>query len=190
MKAIHDLVAAATGFSVERGDQFVLESLPFESTTNFQPEAPPIAVPPDARVPKPLQPYVKDFNTLLFYGGVAVASIVFLAFVLFLLTRFTKGAAAESKKAIQAGPEPPKAHTGEEVGARIEAALAGQQERKRVLQLEQEQEMLDSLAIPIATTKKAEVLIKHLRENISKDVETTTNVFRAWISDEDKNKQQ
>ena len=47
--------------------------------------------------------------------------------------------------------------------------------------------MLNSLAIPIATTKKAEVLIKHLRENIAKDVEATTNVFRSWMSDADKN---
>lgn len=186
MKAIHDLVAAVTGFSAERGDQFVLESLPFESTANFQPEAPPVFAAPDARVPKPLQPYIKDFNTLLLYGAVAVAGIILLAVAIVLLMKMTKSASAESNKAI-AGPEAEKAHTGEEVGARIEAALAGQQERQRALQLEQENAVLNSLAIPIATTKKAEVLIKHLRENVVKDVESTANVFRSWMSDPDKN---
>ena len=187
MKAIRDLVSAVTGFSADRGDQFVLESLPFESTQNFQPEPPAIQVQPDARVPKFLQPFVKDFNTLLFYGAVAVAGLGFLAVVLFLLMKMGKGPSAESNKAIAAGAEGPKAHTAEEVEARIEAALSGQQEKQRALQLEQEDAMLNSLAIPIATTKKAEVLIKHLRENIAKDVEATTNVFRSWMSDADKN---
>lgn len=185
MKAIHDLVAAATGFSAERGDQFVLEALPFESTANFQPETPVAPVLPDARVPKPLQPFVKDFNTLLFYGAAAVVGLIFLAVVLVLLMKMTKSSSAQSNKAIAAA-ESEKAHTPEEVGARIEAALSGQQERQRALQLEQENAVLNSLAIPIATTKKAEVLIKHLRENITKDVESTANVFRSWMSDTEK----
>jgi len=187
MKAIHDLVAAATGFSTDRGDQFVLESLPFESTVNFQPEAAPVAIQPDGRIPKPLQPFIKDFNTMLFDGAVAIGGLLFLAVVLFLVMRVAK-VSASSKKAIEAAAvaEAPKAHTGAEVGARIEAALTGQQERQRALQLEQEEEVLNSLAIPIATTKKAEVLIKHLRENIKKDVENTSNVFRTWIEDADK----
>jgi flagellar M-ring protein FliF len=182
MKAIHDLVAAATGFSVERGDQFVLEALPFESTTNFQPEPQFAPVAPDSRVPKPLQPFVRDLNTLLVYAAIAVVGLVLLGAVMVLLMRMIKSSSAESKKAI-AAPEGEKAHTGEEVGARIEAALAGQQERQRALQLEQENAVLNSLAIPIATTKKAEVLIKHLRDNIAKDVESTANVFRSWMSD-------
>jgi flagellar M-ring protein FliF len=185
MKAIRDLVAAATGFSVERGDQFVLEALPFESTANFQPEPTVAPVLPDGRVPKPLQPFVKDFNTLLFYGAIAVVGLIFLAVVLVLLMKMTKSSPAESNKTIAAA-EGERAHTGEEVGARIEAALAGQQERQRALQLEQENAVLNALAIPIATTKKAEVLIKHLRDNISKDVESTANVFRSWMSDTEK----
>jgi flagellar M-ring protein FliF len=185
MKAIHDLVAAATGFNAERGDQFVLEALPFESTTNFQPEPAVVPALPDARVPKPLQPFVKDFNTLIFYGAVAVVGLIFLAVVLVLLMKMTKSSSAESSKAVAAA-EAEKTHTPEQVGARIEAVLSGQQERQRALQLEQENAVLNALAIPIATTKKAEVLIKHLRENITKDVESTANVFRSWMADAEK----
>jgi flagellar M-ring protein FliF len=182
MKAIHDLVAAATGFSAERGDQFVLESLPFETTANFQPEPSAAPAPVDSRIPKSLEPFVKDFNTLLIYGVIVIAGLIFVAITVFLLMRMVRHSSASSNKAI-AAPEGEKAHTGAEVGARIEAALAGQQERQRALQLEQENAVLNSLAIPIATTKKAEVLIKHLRDNIAKDVESTANVFRSWMSD-------
>jgi flagellar M-ring protein FliF len=45
IKTIKDLVAAATGFSAERGDQLIVESLPFESSLN--------AEPPAASAPKP-----------------------------------------------------------------------------------------------------------------------------------------
>src|SRR5579862_4529705 len=41
LKSIRDLVAAATGFSAERGDQLIVESLPFESTLNLEPPLPP-----------------------------------------------------------------------------------------------------------------------------------------------------
>ena len=45
IKTIKDLVAAATGFNAERGDQLIVESLPFESSLN--------APPPAASAPKP-----------------------------------------------------------------------------------------------------------------------------------------
>jgi flagellar M-ring protein FliF len=37
LKTIKDLVAAATGFNAERGDQLIVESLPFESSLNSEP---------------------------------------------------------------------------------------------------------------------------------------------------------
>lgn len=37
MKTIKELVAGVTGFSAERGDQLIVESLPFESVLNVQP---------------------------------------------------------------------------------------------------------------------------------------------------------
>jgi flagellar M-ring protein FliF len=45
IKTFKDLVAAATGFNAERGDQLIVESLPFESSLNAQP--------PAASAPKP-----------------------------------------------------------------------------------------------------------------------------------------
>src|SRR5207248_9161417 len=48
LKTIRELVAAATGFSAERGDQLTIESLPFDSTLTREPPmtALPAATPP------------------------------------------------------------------------------------------------------------------------------------------------
>jgi flagellar M-ring protein FliF len=41
LKVIRDLVAGITGFSAERGDQLVIETLPFETTLQLEPPASP-----------------------------------------------------------------------------------------------------------------------------------------------------
>jgi len=46
LTAIHDLVAGIVGFNAERGDQIVMETLPFETTLLLEP--PPIPLPPGA----------------------------------------------------------------------------------------------------------------------------------------------
>ena len=73
LKSIHEVVAAATGFSAERGDQLIVETLPFESTLNQEPMLP--ASPPQAA---PLVPK----NLLLPVGAGAAGVILLLAFVL------------------------------------------------------------------------------------------------------------
>jgi len=55
LKTIRDLVAGVTGFNTERGDQLVVESLPFESSIN----APPPAAP--APLSKPKVPAALEF---------------------------------------------------------------------------------------------------------------------------------
>ncbi len=45
LKAIHDLVAGAIGLSTDRGDQLVIESLPFEQTLISEPPLPSTPVP-------------------------------------------------------------------------------------------------------------------------------------------------
>jgi len=37
IKVIHDLIAGVTGFRTDRGDQLIVESLPFESTLISEP---------------------------------------------------------------------------------------------------------------------------------------------------------
>ena len=49
LKIIKDLVAGITGFNAERGDQLVIETLPFETTLLLEPPAAPPA-PGTARI--------------------------------------------------------------------------------------------------------------------------------------------
>ena len=48
LKVIRELVAGVTGLNAERGDQLVIDTLPFESTLTLEPPqaAPPVAAPP------------------------------------------------------------------------------------------------------------------------------------------------
>jgi len=46
LRAIKDLVAATVGFQQERGDQIIVEALPFETTRNIAPQPAPVAAAP------------------------------------------------------------------------------------------------------------------------------------------------
>jgi len=71
LKVIHDLVAGITGFSAERGDQLVIETLPFETTLLLEP---PGGLPGANRPGTPVGglpfPLSLDKKTLLVVGGV------------------------------------------------------------------------------------------------------------------------
>src|SRR5207253_9296588 len=56
LKVIHDLAAAAVGLNTERGDQMIVESLPFESTVNLEP--------PGASVPATQTPALSPIEQL------------------------------------------------------------------------------------------------------------------------------
>ena len=86
LKTIKDLVAATTGFNAERGDQLIVETLPFESSRNAEPPPAPFSAPagqPSGRQPAWLEVVQKNRQLV---GGVAAAVTVILV-VLFSLTR-------------------------------------------------------------------------------------------------------
>ena len=60
LKVIHDLVAAAAGFDAERGDQLIVESLPFESTLNLEPPSSFTPLENDSRKKTPLEQFKSD----------------------------------------------------------------------------------------------------------------------------------
>jgi flagellar M-ring protein FliF len=77
IQTIKDLVAAATGFNAGRGDQLIVESLPFESSLNAQPPA-------SAPKPKPAPAdpawveFLRRYRDLLLPVTLGVALLVFL----------------------------------------------------------------------------------------------------------------
>jgi len=80
IKTIKDLVAAATGFNAERGDQLIVESLPFESSLNAEPpaaSAPKPKTKPEAPVPAWLE-FLRQNRDLVLPVTLGVALLLFM----------------------------------------------------------------------------------------------------------------
>jgi flagellar M-ring protein FliF len=88
LKTIRDLVAGVTGFNAERGDQLIVETLPFESSR----KAPP---PPVFNSSKPVKnppwlDFADKYRDLWAPAGVGLAVLVVLANGIFRLSRRTR----------------------------------------------------------------------------------------------------
>jgi len=180
LKIIHDLVAGVTGFNQERGDQLVIETLPFESTLLLEP--PPIPGVPG--VPGPAKPVPEgsalqlDRKTLMTGGGVALGALV----AVFLFARLRRGKRAGSVEVTGAA----ELHAGNSTAARaaLEAAehdIEAQLAEREALQQKADAQALGSLKLAPVITKKAEVLAKHLRDKIAKEPEVSAQILRTWI---------
>ena len=174
LQTIKDLVAAAIGFTPARGDQLVIEALPFESTlTSEPPDQPAPAAKPD-----PLDLLKK--SPIAIGAGVAVALV--LALGLFAIFRRKK-----KHGAIDIAPQLPETPAKgalpspiAQLGNQIEAALA---ERDAAQNLQME-EFVAALRLPKVTTKKAEALTKHIAEQAKKDPAAMAHVLRGWLQEE------
>jgi len=180
LKSIHDLVAGVVGFNAQRGDQLIVESLPFDSTLNPEPVEPLQAAPPPA-APQPTWPpswrdLIKDKKIMIGAGGALV-----LILVLTIAVRIFRPA-SRSMEVTGVTPQLPagaKAGSEDDIAKKIEATLA----ERAALKQQQEVEALNALKLPPVTTKKAEVLAKHVAEQASKDVTGAAQVLRTWINE-------
>src|ERR1019366_10626988 len=59
----------------------------------------------------------------------------------------------------------------------IQDKLAAQQ----ALQAQVEENALLNLKLPTVSSKKSEVLVKHLRESVTKDTPGSANILRSWL---------
>jgi flagellar M-ring protein FliF len=171
LKAIHDLVAGVIGLSTERGDQLVVETLPFELTLNPE-QLPPAATPPPA--PLKWQDQFLKNRVFVISLGVGAALVLALLFVILRLTwkkvpRATIGLPAEL---------PAGADGSEGLQSQIESRLAEQLAQR----LKLEADALNSLKLP-AVTQKAAVLTKHISEQAKKDSAGMAHVLRAWMAE-------
>ena len=183
LKVIRDLVTGVTGFSAERGDQIVVESLPFESTLALEPPALPNAPAPAA----PRKPFSISWRwerkTILMAAGAGAVLLVLLTSLVFLRKRRKKKAEVSSAAELPAGqaaPAPP-ALEAVPIQDRIESKLA----ERAALQQKLDNEALNALKLAPVITKAAEVLAKHLKEKIAKDPDISAQILRTWIREEE-----
>jgi flagellar M-ring protein FliF len=173
LKTIHDLVAGVIGFTPDRGDQLVVESLPFEATLNpaqirDTPQAAPTA--PESWLQQALK------SKYLAVGvGVGAAFVLVLIVLVLKLTRRRAYAPPSAELPAQL---PSGADSGESLSKKLENQLAEQV----ALRQKQELEALNALKLP-PVTKKTEVLTKHIAEQAKKDSTAMAHVVRSWMSD-------
>ena len=171
LKTIHDLVAGVIGFSAERGDQLVVESLPFESTLNPEPISTSPTPAPVVQA-SPLDQLLKNRYVMI---GAGVGVLLVLGFGVVAMKR----SRSSGRRSVEMDAQlPPGSEAPFDLGKQIEATLAEQ----AALRQKQETEALNALKLP-PVTKKAEVLKKHIGEQAKKDTTPMAHVIRAWMSD-------
>jgi flagellar M-ring protein FliF len=209
VRAIKDLVAAVVGYQQERGDQLIVEALPFESTMQIASPAPPAAAGPPAGEPKlprlQLPQAIPDWLRVPMEGHLnwLVNQAWFLALALALVGGLVYGLVkllrAIGRKVL--GLRKPKkgTHVDVTLGGAIEegAGVAGELEageesrltpEQQIKRLEEEQERLrkaaiETLQIPEATMRKGEALINHLTGLAVKDPSSMAQLLRAWLKE-------
>jgi flagellar M-ring protein FliF len=193
LKAIRDLVAGVTGFNAERGDQIVIESLPFESTLAIEPplpEGPPSGTPaaPNPQVPFPFAlKWNPDRRTMWIGGGVAAALLATALLGLWMLRR-RRAARPEPAPVVSAPAElapPPAAGQAASGKPTVEDQLQSRLAERDALQQKLDCQALNSLNLAPVITKTAEVMAKHLREKIAKEPDVSAQILRAWVREEE-----
>ncbi len=173
LKSIRDLVAAATGFSVERGDQLIVESLPFESTLNLEPPQAPAIPKPSAATNVNLPPWLGralENRTMLI--GVALAAGFILVMVRRAVAKMISRKSG-AKTNVPVGLPSGETAANSQIDAQRQAQLAIDGE----LQAE-----LNAAAMNEATLK-TEVLLKRFRDNINKDSALAAHIVRGWLNE-------
>jgi flagellar M-ring protein FliF len=190
LKTIRDLVAGAIGLSADRGDQLIVETLPFDSTLRLEPPPDPSTVNPAPAPtvwPPALAPYMTQKNLPIVAGVVAALVLLAVAGAFFAGRRKKKGARQVSMKQELPGGRPGSVPTAVEAGGnsaqhQLEAQLADNEARRQKLEMEG----MAALKMPEATTKKAEVLTKYLIDNVKKDPVAAAQIIRTWLHEDRK----
>lgn len=189
VNSIRELVTGALGLQEDRGDQLVVESLPFDATL----AEPPPGTPPSATPAAPATPlpewlsFLPQGVPLWAYGAGAGGLLVVLALIVFLLRRKRrpKAALAPSATAIPAAHGASAGHhislpEGMEAsGGNLESFLLEQQEKLKL----KENAALASLK-GVQPRAESDVLTAHLVETVNRDPAGAAQVLRSWLTED------
>ena len=179
LKTIREVVAAATGLTPQRGDQLIVETLPFDATERSEPPELP-AQPKSAPAARPKW----DPRLMIGAGAGAVVLLLLLAGMAMMVLRKRRrqtAASANSPAAITGPAAAPAATPGTALSDQMDRQLSERETLKHQL----ETDALSALKLAPAVTKKAEVLTKHVRENIKKDPDVPLHILRSWLREDE-----
>jgi flagellar M-ring protein FliF len=176
LKVIRDLVAGIIGLQAERGDQLIVESLPFETpSAQPPPAAPPAASGPAADPNKWMTDLTRDKRLQMIVAS-AVAVLVLVAGCISVLMRRRRKRMVSMAAQIAA---PAEHVSADEIRRQLEEKFAEQQAAKE----RQELEALAALKMPAVKTQKTEILSKHLTAETKKDPMAIAHILRTWLSE-------
>ena len=179
LKTIRDLVAGVISFKAERGDQLIVETLPFDATLRTEPPAPAAPAPGSAAPASRLPAWL---GTAKGIGAAAGGAILLLALVVVGFRRLLRGSArtATVQTALPPGAAgEPALPAGDSVEKKMQAKLGDQAD----LQARLEAEALDAIKSPAPTTNKKDVLTKYLQASLKKDPIVQVQSLRTWLNE-------
>lgn len=171
LKVIHDLVAAAAGLNTERGDQLIVESLPFESTMNLDaPESSAPASRAPAKKQTPLEQLKSDPKLMMGLAGIVVVVLAGSVFAVSKMRGPKSGTAARP------------------VEVRVPEALAhasgSAMERSPRVDSDDHRASEPSAAIHTLVPGRVEVLTTQVRATAQRNSEVCAGVLRGWLKEE------
>lgn len=179
LKTIHDLVAGVINFKADRGDQLIVETLPFEATLHAEPPAPPpvpapVPVTPAGRIPV----WLRDPKVIAMAAAAVLAVLLMMGFAMHRLSRKRQAQTPTAPTALGAGANGAPGIAGDPDKI-IQAQLLGKADTQARL----EAEVLQAIKSPTPTTAKKDVLTKYLREALKKDPLVQVQTLRTWLND-------
>ena len=171
MKTIRDLVAGVTGFDEQRGDQLIVESLPFESSLTSEP--PPLAMKIVAPKTGPKDPpwleFVNKYRGLLLPASIGV--ILLLVLAVGILRKLRKARPVTGEVAAPDQLELPE-------GSYTPSSLPQSEPRGT---------QIDGLpAVPQLSEGERDQLADRIRQLAKRDPAATANVLRMWLQESPK----
>lgn len=167
IKVIHDLVSAAAGLNTERGDQLIVESLPFETTMNLEEmtsPAPGSRQPASQKKQTPIEQIKSDPKLAMEIGGIAALVI---GGAIFMVVKMRGSAGRGEVRMTEALP-------------RAEGAVERVRGEQEMLSLPAE----SSGPIATLTPGKVEVLSTQVRAATQRNAEICAGVLRGWLKEE------
>ena len=162
IKTIHDVVATTVALNAQRGDQLVVETLPFDSTMN----APPPEVSAPGAAPRSGSPTLIEqlkAKPVLLWGGLA-ALIILIGAAMLLRRRRRPTIVVEQ--------------------APVLAEAAQVQDRVSLANHDADEAVTGNHPLQLPASP-IETLNAKLKESVQRDAEVWANIIRGWLSEEE-----
>jgi flagellar M-ring protein FliF len=192
LKVVKDVVSGVIGYQQERGDQVLVETLPFDATLAAPaPEDPTRTVARQTQKPgsgpEELAMRLKSLPRAWLIAGCCTLLVVLIAICLLTRALFKKKPAIQ---AVQVGGAPALAGASGPA-AQLSAPNQGEFEAKAMAQLAEnrqakeqaESDVLQSLKL-IPTTRKSEVYKKYILDEAKQDPGKVAQLLRSWLNAE------